>query len=255
MVGVAGELLGDGGVFVFSRHLQVIEDTELTSLGSNAEQLAVRLKTLGDKTTQTESTASIASAKANEAVTASGNALNLARGAHQEAESFEKDIVSAKKQAADAEAHLEDALLKAAKAQSEVLKLQEAAAWRDFSKAQADELISTIKPRLTRRPPFTVSIDCLVGNPEAKRYGDQLSKALAIALGLNIEEPIGLSGCTQCTGVVVFVNASSNEDLKGSAKNLADFLAGVGVKGTKFSIDPSNGMGANNIKIIVGPKE
>jgi len=132
MVGVAGELLGDGGVFVFSRHLQVIEDTELTSLGSNAEQLAVRLKTLGDKTTQTESTASIASAKANEAVTASGNALNLARGAHQEAESFEKDIVSAKKQAADAEAHLEDALLKAAKAQSEVLKLQEAAAWRDF---------------------------------------------------------------------------------------------------------------------------
>jgi hypothetical protein len=102
MVGVAGELLGDGGVFVFSSHLQSIEDHELASLGSNAEQLEARLKAVGDKATQAESTSATASAKSNGAVIASGNAMTLARGARQEADTFEKEIALARKEASDA---------------------------------------------------------------------------------------------------------------------------------------------------------
>ena len=73
MVGVAGELLGDGGVFVFSSHLQSIEDHELSSLGSNADQLEDRLKSVSGKVTQVESTASTASTKSNEAVVVQRN--------------------------------------------------------------------------------------------------------------------------------------------------------------------------------------
>src|ERR1035438_4337888 len=84
MVGVAGELLGDGGVFIFSSHLQSIEDQELSSLGSNAVQLEGRLKIVGDKVTQAEFTADTASTKSNQAVLASGSALIVARGARKQ---------------------------------------------------------------------------------------------------------------------------------------------------------------------------
>src|ERR1700733_381773 len=47
MIGVAGELLGDGGVFVFSSRLQSIEDRELSDMGSNAQQLETRLGLVG----------------------------------------------------------------------------------------------------------------------------------------------------------------------------------------------------------------
>lgn len=51
--------------------------------------------------------------EANKAQAASANALTLARGARQEADSFEKDISSAKKLATDAESHLADAMKRA----------------------------------------------------------------------------------------------------------------------------------------------
>jgi hypothetical protein len=62
--------------------------------------------------------------EANKAQTASSSALTLARGARQEADSFEKDIVSAKKQASDAESHLAEALRQAADATAELNRLK-----------------------------------------------------------------------------------------------------------------------------------
>jgi hypothetical protein len=61
-----------------------------------------------------------AASKASKAEGSASNALALARGARREADSFEKDIISAKKQAADAESHLAEALKQAADARAEL---------------------------------------------------------------------------------------------------------------------------------------
>ena len=72
--------------------------------------------------------------------------------------------------------------------QAEVLKLQDAALWRNFTKEQSDTLISLAKKNLVRAPTFTVLFDSVVGNPEAKRYGGQIAPALSVALGLTIRQ-------------------------------------------------------------------
>jgi hypothetical protein len=71
--------------------------------------------------------AETASAKAKKdsaaAVSSASNALTIASGARKEADTFEKDIVSAKQLAADAESHLADALQRAANAEEELYRL------------------------------------------------------------------------------------------------------------------------------------
>lgn len=44
-IGCAGELVADGGVFVFSRHLQVIEGTEVANLNHNSIELRLQADT------------------------------------------------------------------------------------------------------------------------------------------------------------------------------------------------------------------
>ena len=102
IIGVLGELLGDGGVFLFSNQLQIISDKEIADV----------VKSAGDAKASAQGAANAASdakAASGGAVAAASNALNLASSARQEADSFEKDIASAKKQAAEAESHLAEA--------------------------------------------------------------------------------------------------------------------------------------------------
>ncbi len=61
--------------------------------------------------------------RSNKADEAASNALGLARGARQEADSFEHDIVAAKKQATEAESHLADAMQRAATATAALERL------------------------------------------------------------------------------------------------------------------------------------
>jgi hypothetical protein len=141
--------------------------------------------------------------------------------------------------------------------QSEVLKLQAAAAWRDFTKAQRDKFISLIKAHLIGVPAFTIAVDSVVGNPEARRYGAQLGSALFDALHppKPIDGPFGLSTCLECTGVWICVNENALPGVSKDAKAIRDMLALSGVMGLKNCSDPKNGQGTpNNIKIIVGPK-
>jgi hypothetical protein len=117
IIAVAGELLGDGGVFVFSGDLQTIADTELARITTDVGSTRSAADSAADA-------ADRASASANKAEGAASNALGLAQGARQEADSFEKDIVSAKKQAANAESHLAEALRRAAEATAEIDRLK-----------------------------------------------------------------------------------------------------------------------------------
>lgn len=65
-----------------------------------------------------------AESEARDAQAASSNALTLATGARQEADTFERDIVSAKTQAAEAESNLAEALRQAAAATEELTRLK-----------------------------------------------------------------------------------------------------------------------------------
>lgn len=113
IIGVLGELVGDGGIFVFSNQLQVISESEI----ADANKKAGEAKTSAEISAQAAQTAEDASGRA---VDASGKAtesalgaLSLASSARKEADSFEKDIASAKKQATEAESHLADAMNRA----------------------------------------------------------------------------------------------------------------------------------------------
>jgi len=116
------------------------------SLGEQAEKanekavLAIDSSdTAVTKSGQAVSASGDALLKSGKAEGAASNALTLARGARQEADSFEKDIVLAKKQAADAESHLAEALRRVAEATAELDRLKS-----PRSLTGVPELISTL---------------------------------------------------------------------------------------------------------------
>jgi hypothetical protein len=82
-----------------------------------------------------------AQSEASKAQTVATNALSLSRGARQEADSFERDIVSAKKQAADAESHLAEVLKRAAVTSAELDRIKSPRSLTDVS-----GLVDTLKP-------------------------------------------------------------------------------------------------------------
>ena len=139
--------------------------------------------------------------------------------------------------------------------ESEVLKLQAAASWREFSQEGHDKLVSLMKG-VPHPPGSSLFFDSVVGNPEAKRYGSLLAKALSDAIGSPIDEPRGLSTCLECTGVWVCVNKNATAEIPEYGKAIRGALESVGVVGAQFCDDPANGQGSpTTIKIIVGPKE
>jgi hypothetical protein len=111
--GLLGEFIGDGGVFFFSYHLQSIEDAELERLGAHADTLEQRLRVVGDTSSAAGAVAGRALDNSGKAVSSSTTALGVAREARREADSFEKDIISAKTQSAEANSHLAEALKEA----------------------------------------------------------------------------------------------------------------------------------------------
>jgi hypothetical protein len=123
MVGVAGELLADGGVFVFSHRLQILEGADIQTLDLKAEKAGSKATDALNRSETSLSQAGAASDAAKAAVDKSDkagrtatNAMRLATGARKEADSFERDIISAKEQAAEAQSHLGEALRRAIEA-------------------------------------------------------------------------------------------------------------------------------------------
>jgi hypothetical protein len=117
IIGVAGELFADGGIFLFSSHLQTIADLEIAEVTKQAGVAK-------NSANEAAGAAQRAKEQSDQAVASASNALTIASGARKEADSFEKDIVSAKTLAAGAESHLADALQRAAKAEEELYRLR-----------------------------------------------------------------------------------------------------------------------------------
>jgi len=119
VIGVAGELYVD--VQAGNIETQIRE--------ANDKLLGLIIQEAGDAKTSALDAANAAGRakdQSDKAVTSASNAMIIASGARQEADSFEKDIVSAKTLAAKAELHLADALKQAADATEELKRLKSA---------------------------------------------------------------------------------------------------------------------------------
>ena len=153
-IGVAGEMIADAGVFISSARLQEIQGAELT---------------------QATKVATIARGQAIDA-------NELATAAIGRAAALEKEAADARERAAKLE---KDNL----GLQAEVLELRKSVTWRDLTIEQNLKIVANIL-RTVHVPPTHIVFDSVVGNPEAKRYGDLLSKALSSAVGATIDEPL-----------------------------------------------------------------
>lgn len=143
----------------------------------------------------------------------------------------------------------------AAEARLETAHIKEAMAWREFTKAQHDIMVSFLQG-LPHSLKSTVFVDSSVGNADAKRYGSLIANALSDAIGAPIANPAGLSTCIECTGVWVCVNKNAAENTFEDGKVIGRAFEIAGIVGTKLCTDPNNGQGTSTtIKIIVGPKE
>jgi hypothetical protein len=168
IIGVAGELLGDGGMVVFTGQLQTISDAEVRTAISKA----------GDAQTSAHEAANAAERADSFAAQAQGraaNALTLARGAHQEADSFEKEIAIAKKQATEAESHLGEALQRAR-------EVEQAIAWRHLSPSQVEKIRSATPPSLVG---LRLEVHHLVSDAEAQQYASEIADALRPKLSVD----------------------------------------------------------------------
>jgi hypothetical protein len=123
-VSLAGELIADGGVFVFSHHLQKLEGADIDALErKSAKALDDSNAAIGEAKAASDEAAA-AKLESSNAKGIANASDRLARGTRKEADSFEGDIVSAKTQAADAESHLAEALRSAVEAKTELDRLK-----------------------------------------------------------------------------------------------------------------------------------
>lgn len=99
MIGVAGELFGDGGVFLFSRRLQILEGADMQALDIKAEKAFSDATEASHKAKAASDEADAAKAESDKAKDSAGTAESLARDTRQEADAFEKRLASAEAKA------------------------------------------------------------------------------------------------------------------------------------------------------------
>lgn len=178
IIGVGGE-----GVFEFlsanvETALRSHDEQILGATESKFGQIKDSAESAAGAARQAEASASTAdrflreaSFKSAEAVISAGNAVNLAKSAGQEADSFEKEIASANKTATEAEKHLAEALQEAGKAEAELNRIRSP---RSLANEQA--LITALSPFRGTEYTLKVAMD-----DESLRFITALAGALDAA--------------------------------------------------------------------------
>jgi hypothetical protein len=116
ILGVAGELIGDGGIFTSSKHLQTIADAELAEAITNAGDAKKSADGAADDARR-------ARASADKAKKAAADATTLAQGAHGEADSARKSTLEASAQLARLRTDAQSLEAGANKTKSELIDL------------------------------------------------------------------------------------------------------------------------------------
>ncbi len=90
IIGVAGELLADGGIFLFSSHLQTIADQEIADLTVTAGNAKTSAETAARAADRAKASADEAKQKADGAVKSASDARTIANGARLESHAAAK---------------------------------------------------------------------------------------------------------------------------------------------------------------------
>jgi hypothetical protein len=238
ILGVAGELLGDGGIFLFSSHLQAIADTEGAASASK-----------------------VAKDNSDAAVKSSSDALVISKAARREADSLENDIVSAKTQAADAESHLADALQRAADAKQEAVEatreLVKLKTPRSLSDEQQKRIISKLKP--FAGTPFDLWVS---GDTDSTTLLRTIRALLNSAeWKLNSPDGAGLifdnAGLTSTSGVQIHVPKEHAEWIP-AILAFKNALSAEGIRTAASAdtedVNPTNNMKRDRTHVIIGSK-
>jgi len=224
-------------------------ESESAAANAGLAEARARLADASSKSANEQSTRAESSAS---------SAMTLARGARQEADSFEKDIVSAKERAAEAERHLAEALAEARRVQT---ALDAYKAPRTITDEQRLRIVSALKP--FPETPYELAVDPL---PEASAFVKIIDTLLRSAGWTNrgsarhdfrIVHP--LPGGSQAedvvaSGLVVEV-AKKNESKYGPAA----LALGGALMREGFSVRaeylPDSDPSPDNVRVIVGVKE
>ena len=193
VLGVAGEGIFEAMVSRADGQVQTFNDTLLTA----AQREAGAAKHSAESAAEA---ARLAKADSAKAVTEASNALTLAGGARKEADTFGKEIVSAKQLAAEAESHLADALQR-------VAELQERINPRRISDKEKNRAWSI----LITNPKGSVNVSCLNTDKESCDFATEIAELLKSA-GWSVTGPSGVLSFSAAGGPPVGLTISVREN-------------------------------------------
>ncbi len=264
MVGVAGELLGDGGVFLFSHRLQTLEGADIQALDVKAEKAGSKATNALTKSGMALSQAGAANDAAKGAVDKSGkavktaaNAMRLARGARQEADSFAKDINEAKRDALEAKTLLsevrqlaKEAQERASSAEKGTERLTTRFADRLLTDAQVQAIGAALKSFAGQEWEVTTYWDI----PECINISNRILAALQIARWKYIP-PEGFHALFGgVVGVLVYVHPSPpNGNVRLAADALVSALNANGIT-AQLRLENAKNTPSNRITLSIGTK-
>jgi hypothetical protein len=166
--------------------------------------------------------------EASTAQTAASNALALARGARQEADSFEKDIAAAKEAAAKAEAKLADRTL-------------------------TDEQVRSIGGKLKVFGGQTYTVTAYWDSKESLGIANRIHSALLLAEWSFSQEGSKSMMLGGVIGVLVWTHPDADETAKKAADLLVSVLNAEGIEASQRQQNPKNPK-TNTISLSVGAK-
>jgi hypothetical protein len=254
VLGIVLETFGEGKVSDVDALIRAHESDKITTAEEDAASATRDAGTA-------KSSAKDAAKASTTAQVASSNAVVLASGARREADSFEKDIVSAKKLAADAEAHLADALERANNAVKESIrlnavlggwKLDEAAKKRfaehvgKFPGTQFDLAINPAEAT------FMEQLDALLTSPPVGWVRLPPKEANGATAAILID---GNASIIFSSGILLEVDQDQADSLKPALIALGNALHGeLDLKTVPLHLVPPGSWG-NRIHIIIGKRE
>ena len=236
-VGVAGELLCDGGVFLFSKRLQTLEGADIQALSktagkalTDATDAEAKLAELEPKAAKALVDATGALVKSASAEKESSNALKVARDARSEADTFEERIVSATDTATKAESHLAEALERASRAEAQASTAAGKVADRTLSPLQQSNIVS----RLRQFGPRRIDMIIIGDTGEIGNIATLIASAIQQAgwtvhfVGKAISGP-------NVSGVLVGTHIGSDQGVEAAADALISALRSEGIVSGRFT--------------------
>lgn len=235
-------------------------------IGGIAGELCATVKTSessGEIIAYVDHNASDAKTSADNAANASKRASDaaqeaesLAHGARQEADLFEAEIVSAKKEAASAESHLTQARESAseadAKAASAARDLANYEAPRTLTDLQAQAIAAKLKPFGSQEFDVIPYWD----SKESMGIAQRVADILIVLAGWKLEQPTGYTALMGgLVGVKVDIHPSADARTNSAARALVAALNEQGIDAKLEIQNPTNNPKNDKIDLSVGSKQ